>query len=113
MSAPADLAQVVTLGTATPPQRGALEAARDYLLPTLDADAASRVGDAFATLIGLRRIRVSTQHADARHRSVISFQQIGLPFPPASWNQAWARIASLAMGALDVLREEIHASIGP
>jgi hypothetical protein len=111
MSALADvLGQVVTPGTATPPQRGALEAVRDYLLPTLDAEAAGRAGGAFATLIGLRRIRVSTQHADARHRAVTSFGQIGLPFPPASWAQAWAHIASLAMGALDVLREEVHAT---
>ncbi len=111
MSALADvLAQVVTPGMAVPPQRGALETVRDYLLPTLDEDAAGRVTVAFATLISLRRIRVSTQHADARHRAVTSFQAIGLPFPPTSWNQAWAHIATLAIGALDVLREEVHAS---
>jgi hypothetical protein len=111
MSALADvLAQVVTPGTAVPPQRGALETVRDYLLPTLDEDAAGRVTVAFATLISLRRIRVSTQHADARHRAVTSFQAIGLPFPPTSWNQAWAHIATLAIGALEVLREEVHAS---
>ncbi len=112
MSALADvLGQVVAPGTAVPPQRGALEAVRDYLLPMLDADAADRVSGAFQTLIRLRQIRVSTQHADARHRAVTSFQEIGLPFPPTNWSQAWAHIASLAMGALDVVREEAHAGL--
>lgn len=111
MSALADvLGQAVAPGTAVPPQRGALEAVRDYLLPMLDADAADRINGAFQTLIHLRHIRVSTQHADARHRGVTSFLEMGLPFPPASWSQAWAHIATLAMGALDVLREETHAA---
>jgi hypothetical protein len=44
---------------------------------------------------------------------VASFQEIGLPFPPANWNQAWTHIAFLAMGALDVLREEVHVGTRP
>lgn len=112
MSALADvLGQVVAPGAAKPPQHGALEAVRDYLLPSLGADAADRFRGAFQTLIRLRQIRVSTQHADARHRAVISFHEIGLPFPPASWSQAWVHIASQAMGALDVVREEVHAGL--
>ena len=112
MSALADvLGQVVTPSSAIPPQHAALEAVRDYLVPMLDTDAADRVSGAFQTLIRLRHIRVSTQHADARHRAVTSFQEIGLPFPPASWSQAWAHIVVLAMGALDVLREEAHAGL--
>ena len=83
MSALADvLGQVVRPGQSSPPQRGALEAVRDYLLPALDADAADRVSAAIETLIRLRRIRVSTQHGDARHRAVTAFQEIGLAFPP-------------------------------
>ena len=110
MSALADvLGQVVAPAAAAPPQRRALETVRDYLLPLLDADAANRVSAAFETLIHLRHIRVSAQHADARHRAVTAFQEIGLAFPPASWGQAWLHVASLAMGALDVLREEVHA----
>ena len=67
MSALADvLGQVVTPGQSSPPQRGALEAVRDYLAAGLDADVADRVGAAIGTLIRLRHLRVSAQHADAR-----------------------------------------------
>ena len=113
MSALADvLGQVTVPGTTVPPQRGALEAVREYLATTLAPEAANRVSAAFETLIRLRRIRVSTQHADARHRAVTSFAEIGLAFPPPSWDQAWAHIATLAAGALDAIREEAHASLG-
>jgi hypothetical protein len=112
MSALADvLGQVTASGTAVPPQRGALEAVRDYLARALAPEAADRVSAAFETLIRLRRIRVSTQHADARHRAVTSFAEIGLAFPPPSWDQAWAHIATLAAGALDAIREEAHAGL--
>ena len=112
MSALADvLGQVAVPGTAVPPQRGALEAVRDYLAAALAPEAADRVSVAFETLIRLRRIRVSTQHADARHRAVTSFAEIGLAFPPPSWEQAWAHIATLAAGALDAVREEAHAGL--
>jgi hypothetical protein len=87
------------------------EALRDYLIPILDPVVADRVSRAFETLVRLRHIRVSTQHGDARHKAVAAFREIGLPFPPADWNQAWEHIAALAKGALDVLREEIHAGL--
>jgi hypothetical protein len=100
MSAVADvLAQVVVAGQAKPPQVGALEAVRDYLIPQLDPDVAGRVG-AMATLINLRLIRVSSQHGDARHKAVAAFAGIGLAFPPASWGLAGAHVAGLARGAL-------------
>jgi hypothetical protein len=44
---------------------------------------------------------------------VASFTEIGLTFPPPSWDQAWAHIAALAMSALDVLREEVHVGLSP
>ena len=112
MSALADvLGQVVTPGQSSPPQRGALEAVRDHLTAVLDAGAANRVGAAVGTLIRLRHVRVSTQHSDARHRAVAAFQGIGLAFPPVSWDGAWLHIAMAAKGALDVLREEVHAGL--
>jgi hypothetical protein len=112
MSALADvLGQAVTPGKTVAPQRGALEAVRDYLVPKLDAAAAERVTNAIETLIRLRRIRVSTQHSDARHKAVAAFSEIGLPFPPVSWDWAWNHIAAAAKGALDVMREEIHAGL--
>lgn len=112
MSALADvLGAVVTPGKAKPPQSGAIEEVRDYLIPKLDADVAGRVADAFMTLIRLRRIRVSAQHGDARHKAVAAFREIGLPFPPVTWDQAWAHVAGMARGALDVVREEVHAGL--
>ena len=112
MSALADvLGQVVVPGTARPPQRGALEAVRDYLVPLLDAEAADRVSAAFDTLIRLRHIRVSSQHADARHKAVAAFAGIGLSFPPRGWGYAWDHVAGMARGALDVVREEVHAGL--
>ena len=111
MSALADvLGQVVTPSQSSPPQRGALEAVRDYLAAVLDTGAADRVGAAIATLIRLRHLRVSTQHGDARHRAVTAFQEIGLAFPPVNWEEAWEHIAVVANGALDVLREEVHVA---
>jgi hypothetical protein len=113
MSALSDvLAQVVVPGKTSPPKRGAaLEPVRDYLAASLDGDAADRVGAAMQTLIQLRRIRVAKEHSDARHKAIPAFQQVGLPFPPPSWDYAWTHIAVLAKGALDNIREEIHAGL--
>ena len=112
MSALADvLGQVAKPGTAGPPQGGALEQVRDWLVPQLDPDAGDRVATAFGTLIRLRHIRVGTQHADARHKAVDAFREIGLPFPPPSWDHAWTHIAVMARGALDALREEVNAGL--
>lgn len=112
MSALADvLGRVAKPGTTDPPQRGALEHVRDWLVPRLDEDAADRVATAFGTLIRLRYVRVSTQHADARHKAVDAFREIGLPFPPPSWDHAWTHIAVMARGALDALREEVNAGL--
>jgi hypothetical protein len=112
LSALADvLGQVVTPGLASPPQRGALERFRDELCPMLEIGAAERVRTAIELLIGIRHLRVSTQHADARHRAVKAFDAIGLSFPPLSWERAWIQLALLARGSLDALREEVHVGV--
>jgi hypothetical protein len=86
MSALADVVgRVVKPGTVDPPQRGALDQVRDWLVPRLDPDAADRGATGFVLLIRLRHIRVSTQHADPRHKAVDAFREIGLPFPPQGW----------------------------
>lgn len=77
----------------------------------LDASAGARASAAFGTLIFLRHIRVSTQHSDARHRAIAAFKEIDLPFPPITWEQTWVHIAVLAKGALDIIREEVHAGL--
>jgi hypothetical protein len=105
------LGQVVTPGLASPPQRGALERFRDELCPMLEIGAAERVRTAIELLIGIRHLRVSTQHADARHRAVKAFDAIGLSFPPLSWERAWIQLALLARGSLDALREEVHVGV--
>jgi hypothetical protein len=113
ISALADvLGQVVKPEVSRPPQGGALEEVRDWLVPQLDAAAADRVSVAFATLIELRRIRVATQHSDARQKTVRAFREIGLQFPPPRWEQAWAHVVVTARGALDTIREEVHAALG-
>lgn len=61
--------------------------------PQLDADAGDRVATAFGTLIRLRHIRVGTKHADARHKAVGAFREIGLGVPFPSWEHAWTHIA--------------------
>lgn len=98
-------------GKAAPPKGGGLEEFRDYLLPRLDPDIADRVASAIHTLIRLRHVRVAGQHSDARHKAVAAFREIGLPFPPPSWDHAWTHIAVIATGALDALREEVHAGL--
>jgi hypothetical protein len=112
MSALADvLAQVTEPGNARPPKGGALEKIRDYLAKSLEADAADRTGEAVEMLLRLRHIRVSGQHADARHKAVRAFGEIRLAFPPPSWPSAWTQVSWLAKDALDVLREEVHAGL--
>lgn len=112
MAALADvLSRAVKPGTAVPPQRGALEQVRYWLIPRLDQDAGDRVTTAIGTLIQLRHIRVGTQHADARHKAVDAFREIGLAFPPSSWAYAWTHIAVMARGALDTVREEVNAGM--
>jgi hypothetical protein len=112
MSALADvLAQVVEPGQIKPPQGGALEKVGQYLAGALDPVSAARTSDAIGKLVRLRHIRVSTQHSDARHKAVAAFQEIGLPFPPVSWESAWYHIAARAFGALHALREEEHAGL--
>ena len=75
MSALADvLGRVAKPGTTDPPQRCALEQVRDWLVPAGRGRRRPR-GDCVRTLIRLRHIRVSTQHADARHKAVDAFRE--------------------------------------
>lgn len=83
----------------------------DYLARSLEADAAERAGQALEMLLRLRHIRVSAQHADARHKAVRAFAEIRLAFPPPSWAHAWTHVSWLAKDALDSIREEVHAGL--
>jgi len=40
-------------------------------------EAAERIRDAFATLMEIRHLRVSTQHNDAGHKAIEAFSQLG------------------------------------
>jgi hypothetical protein len=113
MSALADvLSQVAKPATGKAPRTGALEEVQKYLNRELEPPAAARCANAVDTLIRLRTIRHSIEHGDARAKAVAAYAELGLSFPVASWPQAWAQIAAIACGALDVLREEAHAGLG-
>jgi len=112
MSALADvLSQVAKPGTGRAPRSGALEEVRTYLNQELDPPAAARCTEAIATLIKVRTIRHSIEHGDARAKAVAAYAELGLTFPVASWPEAWAQVSAIACGALDALREEVHAGL--
>lgn len=111
MSALADVLGQVAIPGHPPRQSGGLEAVREYLTEHLDTEAAERIKTAFDTLITLRHLRVSAQHSDKRHRAVSAFEQLGLPYPPPSWEQAWGWMTVRARGALDAIREEVHTGL--
>lgn len=111
MSALADvLSQVARPGTGKAPRSGALEEVRTYLNQELDSPAA-RCSDAIGTLIRVRSIRHSIEHGDARAKAVAAYAELGLIFPVASWPETWAQISAIVCGALDALREEVHAGL--
>lgn len=113
MSALADvLSQVAKPGTVKAPRTGALEDVRRYLDQELEPPAAARCSEAIGTLIKLRTIRHGIEHGDARAKAVAAYAELGLSFPVASWPQAWVQISAMACGALDALREEVHAGLG-
>jgi hypothetical protein len=112
MSALADvLGQVAKPGSDRAPRQGALEELRKYLDGELDPAAATRCSTAIGTLIQLRTVRHSIEHGDARAKAVSAYGSLGIAFPVASWSDAWARVAAITCGALDVLREEAHAGL--
>jgi hypothetical protein len=112
MSALADvLGQVAKPGTGKAPRNGALEEVRRYLDSELDPAAADRCSAAIGTLIELRTVRHSIEHGDARAKAVAAYANVGISVPVMSWPDAWGRVAALACGALDVLREEAHAGL--
>jgi hypothetical protein len=112
MSALADvLSQVARPGTGRAPRSGALEEVRCYLNKELDLPAAARCATAVDTFIKLRTIRHSIEHGDARAKAVAAYAELGLSFPIGYWPGAWSQISAIACGALDTLREEVHAGL--
>jgi hypothetical protein len=112
MSALADvLSQVAMPGTGTAPRAGALEQVRDYLNRELDPPAAARCADAIQALVRVRTIRHGIEHGDARSKAVAAYASLGIGFPVARWDEAWAQVSAVTCGGLDVLREEAHAGL--
>jgi hypothetical protein len=112
MSALADvLSQVARPGTGKAPRSGALEEVRAYLNQELDPPAAARCAAAIGKLIRLRTIRHSIEHGDARAKAVAAYAELDLAFPVGDWPGAWSQISATACGALDALREEVHAGL--
>jgi hypothetical protein len=50
---------------------------RDARPTNVPPEAAERIRDAFATLMEIRHLRVSTQHNDAGHKAIEAFSQLG------------------------------------
>jgi hypothetical protein len=112
MSALAEvLSQVARPGTGKASRSGALEEVRTYLNQELDPPPAARCATAVGTLIKLRTIRHSIEHGDARAKAVAAYAEPDLPFPVGDWPGAWSQISATACGALDALREEVHAGL--
>jgi hypothetical protein len=122
MSALADvLSQVANPETGVAPRNGALQAFRKHLNqvqpnPTrlnqaLGPTAVRRCSDAVETLIKVQTIRHSIEHGDARVKAVAMYADLGLAYPVADWPGTWAQISAITCGALNVLREEVHAGL--
>lgn len=85
------------------------ERSRDYLNQGLESAAATRCAEAVDRLTRLRTVRQSIEHGDARMKAVAAYANLGVAFPVRNWPEAWARISAVACGALDAIREEVHA----
>jgi hypothetical protein len=72
-------------------------------------EAAERIRDAFATLMEIRHLRVSTQHNDAGHKTIEAFSHLVVTFPVASWEYALAQVTGQAIDALEQIRQEVRA----
>jgi hypothetical protein len=73
----------------------------------LDVDAVARATKAIHMLELVIALRDSDQHGAATERAVAAFRELRIAYPPTDWNTSWRTLSAQAVGALNVLREEL------
>jgi hypothetical protein len=89
---------------------------RGRALARIEADVVSLVGpDATARVIQAIRmlefvvaLRDADQHGGASDRAVAAYRELRIPYPTTDWRSAWSVISTHAIGALNVIREELE-----
>jgi hypothetical protein len=83
-----------------------------YLESVLPGEAMPRVKDAVAVFDAARKVRASAQHVGAQAAGITALQDLGLRYPVVDWPSAWKQIQRAVAAACDVVREELHATLG-
>jgi hypothetical protein len=83
----------------------------EWLARRLSDAEAERVNEEIDVLIEVGNIRVRAQHSPAGHKAVKAFEVFGLSFPPTDWHAAWTVLHQRVVGALDAIRDEVHAGL--
>lgn len=79
------------------------------LKSALPADSASRIDSATDTLRSVADIRNALfQHSGTEHRGISALTQLGIDYPIADWQMAWATVQRKTIAAFNTLREEIQ-----
>ncbi|MGH8069792.1 MAG: hypothetical protein ACRERE_32025 [Candidatus Entotheonellia bacterium] len=55
----------------------------------------------------INRVRNIRQHANKRDL-ITAFAELGIPYPLASWSDAWDRIRAKTIEALGIIREKVR-----
>jgi hypothetical protein len=77
-----------------------------YLVSLLP-EARPRIEAAIATLHRILDVRDAGQHAAAGGKRLTALRELGVGYPPPSWDFAWSVVTGRAIGALDAIREEL------
>jgi hypothetical protein len=90
-------------------EKAPLARLQSSLKSVLPADSASRIDSATDTLCSVADVRNALfQHSGTEHRGVTALTQLGIEYPIADWQTAWATVQRKTINAFNVLREEIQ-----
>lgn len=92
-------------------EEGSLNRLEDFLPNHLAPDAMDRVKQAIAVLRRVTHLRNAGQHAGVAEKAVKALPALGLTFPITDYQQAWWVVQAHVVAALDVLREELYATL--
>jgi hypothetical protein len=90
---------------------GTLNKLEGFLPNHLTADAMDRVKQAITALRKVTHLRNAGQHAAVADRAAKALPGLGLTFPITDYQQAWWVVQQHVVAALDVLREELYATL--